>query len=715
MRFLSMFSLALLVLSCTHSPAPKGGGEPIMKSKDNADNPFLRKFDTPFGVPPFDKIEPAHFMPAFEEGMSRQAAEIAAIVDSPDAPTFENTLVAMDRSGGMLHLVNLVFFGLANAHTNDALNEISKQVAPKLSKHADDIRLNEKLFARIKAIYEKKASLSLNPQQVTLLEEFYTEFVRGGAELDGAKKAELRKINQELASIKVQFGQNVLAEDNGYSLIINDKADLAGLPERVIQAAAKVAEERKLSGKWVFTLHKPSLIPFLQYADRRELRQKMLEAYTSRGDHGNEHDNKAILQKIASLRIKKVKLLGFKTFADFALVQRMAKTPKAAYDLIGQLWKAALPVATAEAQALQALIDQEGGKSKLEAWDWWYYAEKLRKAKYDLDENELRPYFKLQNVLEGVFTVAGKLYGLKFKLRTDLPIYHPEVNTYEVVEADGSHLGILYVDYFPRPSKRGGAWCGGFREQSRLDGKRVAPVITNVGNFTKPTDDKPALLSFEEVETLFHEFGHALHMLLSDTDYVSLGDKIKVDFVELPSQIMENWASEPEVLKMYARHFETNEPIPDALIEKIEKSKFFNQGFDTVEYLAACFLDMDWHMLESTEGLQVEKFEQASMGKIGLIPEIIVRYRSPYFQHIFRSDFYAAGYYSYIWSAVLDADAFEAFKEKGLFDQATAAKFRTLLERGGAEDPAKLYRDFRGADAKIEPLLKRRGMLSDGK
>ncbi len=716
-RFLLSFFLLAQLAACAHQPpAADQKGDQAMAETQPGDNPFFEQWTTPFGVPPFDQIEDGHFLPAFEEGIRRHKVEVRAIADSAEPASFDNTPAALDRSGELLRQVVLVFFGLNNAHTNDRLDEVAKKVAPMLSGHKDDILLDEKLFARVQAVCQKRDALSLTPEQRTLLEETHQDFVRGGATLDPDDKATLRKINGELSLLQVQFGQNVLKEDNAFRLVIEDRVDLAGLPEAVIQAAAKAAAERGHQDKWVFTLHKPSLIPFLQYADQRELRKKMLQAYTSRGAHGDERDNREILKKIVALRTRKAHLLGYQTYAAYLLQRRMARTPAAVYELIGKIWKAALPVARREAAALQALIDKEGGGFKLAPWDWWYYAEKLRKSEYDLDENELRPYLKLENVLAGAFEVATRLYGLQFVPRSDLPVYHPDVKTFEVQEVDGRHLGVLYVDYFPRASKRGGAWCGGFREQTQRDGERIAPIITNVGNFTRPTADKPSLLSFEEVETLFHEFGHALHMLMADKTYNASGDNIKVDFVELPSQIMENWASEAEVLKLYARHHQTGEPIPDALIAKIEKSKHFNQGFATVEYLAACFLDMDWHMIEEIEadGMDVAAFEKAALDKIGLIPEIVVRYRSPYFQHIFRSDFYAAGYYSYIWSAVLDADAFEAFKDKGLFDQKTARAFRELLSKGGAEDPAILYKRFRGAEPRIEPLLKRRGMLEAG-
>ncbi len=696
---------------CACTQHIKEGGEPPPPGDEVAANPFFEEYGTPFDVPPFDRIKNRHYLPAFEQAMLRHDRQIADIAGSPAAPTFENTVEALDRSGEPLERVARTFFGLMSAHTNDEMQKIAQQVTPKLSKHRDDILLNQDLFRRVKAVYQKKDQMDLNAEQQTLLRELYLDFVRGGADLDEKSKQRLREINEQLSLLNLKFRENILKENNKFELALQEQ-DLAGLPERVVAAAAKAAKERGHEGKWVFTLHKPSLIPFLQFSDRRDLREKMFKGYISRGSHGDELDNRENLKKIIALRVEKAKLLGYPTYAALKLERRMAKNPENVYELLDQIWKAALPVARREAGELQKLVEKEGGDFELQPWDWWYYAEKLRKARYDLDENELRPYFQLENVLKGAFEVATRLYGIRFKERGDIPKYHEDVRTFEVLERDGSHIGIFYVDYFPRESKRGGAWCGGYREESKRDGKKTTPVIVNVGNFSQPTGDKPALLSFEETETLFHEFGHALHALLADTTYAGSADNIKVDFVELPSQIMENWASEPEVLKMYAKHYQTGEPIPDALIEKLEKSRHFNQGFETVEYMAACYLDMDWHMLKEPPPADVMAFENKSLKKIGLIPEIVVRYKSHYFEHVFSGDYYSAGYYSYIWSQVLDADAFEAFKQAGLFDSKTAASFRkNVLSRGGAEDPMVLYKRFRGAEPKIEPLLRRKGMI----
>jgi len=681
-------------------------------SSKQVENPFFSEFDTPFHVPPFDKIKEEHYLPAFIEGIEQHNKEIEAIANNPEPPTFENTIEALEKSGALLRRVSNVFDVLNASMTNERMQEIAKKVAPLRSKHWDDIYLNEKLFKRIKTLYEQRDKLNLTREQRTLLEKYYKDFVKGGANLDKEKKARLREINQELSLLTLKFGENILKENNRFELIIEKKEDLEGLPQSVIDAAAETAKERGYKGKWVFTLHKPSMIPFLTYSAKRELREKIFKAYINRGNHNDKLDNKKILLKIVALRLERAKLLGYKTHAHYVLEDNMAKTPENVYKLLDKVWKPALERAKKEAEELQKMIYKEGKNFKLQPWDWWYYAEKLKKEKYDFDDSVLRPYFKLENVLKGAFYVANKLYGLQFIERDDIPKYHPDVRVFEVKDADGSHIGILYTDYYPRASKRGGAWMNSFRKQSRIGGKEIRPVVTNNGNFSKPVGDKPSLLSVEEVLTLFHEFGHALHGLLSNCTYPTLsGTSVPRDFVELPSQIMENWALEPEVLKVYAKHYKTGEVIPQELIDKLKKAKLFNQGFATVEYLAAAYLDMDWHTLTEVKDIDPLKFEEESMKRIGLIPEIVVRYRSPYFLHIFSGG-YSAGYYSYIWAEVLDADAFEAFKEKGLFDKETAQSFRkNILEKGGTEDPMVLYKRFRGAEPKVEPLLKRRGLI----
>lgn len=674
-------------------------------------NPFLTDYATPFETPPFDLIKNEHFMPAFEEGMKLHKAEVDSIVADPAAPTFANTIEAFERAGLLLDKVGGVFYGLQGANTNDEIQKIAGDIAPLLAKHKDDINLNEKLFARIKAVYDQRSTLGLNTEQEKLLTDMYKNFVRGGANLPADKKERFRKINEEISVLGVQFDENVLASTNSFKLIVEKREDLQGLPQRAIDGAAEAASKAGLDGKWVFTVHKPSMIPFLQYAKNRDLREKLLTAYITRGDHNDSLDNKSTIAKMAALRAERAALLGYTTHAHFVEEKNMSKTPQAVYDLLNKLWTPALKNAKKERDAMQEMIRQEGGSFTLQPWDWWYYAEKIRKAKYDLDENELRPYFELEKVRKGIFEVARRLYGLEFVERKDIPKYNDEVTVYEVKEQNGSHVGILYTDYFPRSNKQAGAWCGGFRTQERRDGKMVTPLVTNVGNFSRPSGDTPALLSPDEVNTMFHEFGHALNALLQDQTYRTLS--VPWDFIELPSQIMENWAFEPEVLQLYAHHYKTGEVIPHTLVDKIKKSATFNQGFETVEYLAACYLDMDWHSFAEPKIVDANEFEKASLKKIGLIPEIVVRYRSTYFAHIFGSGSgYDAGYYYYIWAAVLDADAFEAFKEKGLFDKATASAFREyVLAKGATGDAMKQYERFRGRKPAIEPLLKRRGLL----
>ncbi len=674
-------------------------------------NPLLEKWDTPFGVPPFDKIQVEHFMPAYEAAMEKHVAEVEAVVNDPAAPTFENTIEALERSGALLTRVSAVFRGYNSANTSDELQAVAKEISPLISKHFDDIAMNEKLFERVKAVDAQREKLDLTPEQDMLLEKTYKGFVRNGALLDEAGKAELREINKELSLLSLTFAENVLKETNKFELVIESEEDLAGLPDAVISGAAEMAAQRGHEGKWVFTIQKPSMLPFLQYSERRGLREKIFKAYVNKGNNGDELDNKEIVSKMASLRVRRSNLLGYETHAHYVLEERMAKEPKNVYDLLWKIWKPGLARAKNEARELQAMIDEEGGGFELEPWDWWYYAEKVKKAKYDLDEEMLRPYFELESVRSGVFELANRLWGITFDEIKDIPVYHPDVRVFEVKEEDGTHVGLLYTDYFPRESKRGGAWCGGYRDQSIQGGKNIRPIVNNCGNFSKPTGDIPALLSYDEVTTLFHEFGHGLHNLLSNSSYERLsGSNVAWDFVELPSQIMENWGTEPEMMKIYARHYETGEPIPDELIEKIKKAKHFNQGFATTEFIAAAFLDMDWHTLTKPTELDPLAFENESMAKIGLIDEIVVRYRSPYYRHIFAGG-YSSGYYSYIWAEVLDADAFQAFEEAGLFDRATGERFREhILSKGGTEEPMTLYVRFRGAEPSIEPLLERRGL-----
>ena len=698
LRKMFIFAGFVLLLGC--------GGQGVDTPATDV-NPFFADYGTKFNVQPFDRIDEAHFVPAFEEAMSRQNADIVAIVDNPEAPTFDNTILALDQSGVLLDEVSKVFFALSGSNTNDEIQDIQKQISPRLSAHRDEIQLNPELFARIKAVYEEREALDLNREQLFLLENLYKRYVRNGALLGEGDQARLKEINQRLSGLRVDFGRNLLAETNGFKLVIEDEARLAGLPAGVIEGAAGTAKRAGLENAWVFTTHKPSMLPFLTYAEDRDLRQQLFTAYTVRGNQDNEFDNKAIIAEIVNLRVEKAKLLGYETFAHYTLEPRMAGSPEGVYGLLDQLWAASLPVAKREVAEMQAIIDSEGGGFELAPWDWWFYAEKVRKAKYDLDDNELRPYFEINNVRDGVFYVANQLYGLTFVELEDMPKPHPDAQVFEVFEADGSHAAVIYMEYHPRESKRGGAWCGRFRNQNRSTGVEVDPVINLVCNFTTATEDTPALLSLDEVETLFHEFGHALDGMLANVTYRT-GVR-SPDFGELPSQIMEHWAMAPEVMKVYAKHYQTGEPIPDELIAKIEKSSTFNQGFIQVEYLAASLLDMEYHTLTEPTDLDINAFEKAYFDEAGLIPEIVSRYRTTYFSHITGG--YAAGYYGYTWSGVLDHDAFAAFEETSLFDSETANRFRTeILEVSGSKDYMDMWVAFRGREPEIEPLLRNLGL-----
>ncbi len=674
-------------------------------------NPFYEAYDTPFEVPPFDKIENSHFEPAMRKGMEEHEKEINAIAENPEPATFENTIVAMENSGDLLSRASTVFFNLNSANTSEEIQKIARDMAPDLSKHGDNITLNEKLFARVNTVWENREQAGLNAEQNKLLEKAYKRFVRNGANLSEENKDKLRDINSQLSVKTLEFGQNVLAETNDFKLIIDNEEDLAGLPAEQRESAAADAKAEGEDGKWLFTLQNPSVMPFLQYADNRELRQKIWEAYKNRGDQGNSYDNNKILIDIANLRLEKAKLLGYESHAAYALEETMAKNAENVYALLNQLWEPALAKAKQERQEMQDMIKAEGKDHKLEPWDWKYYEEKLRVQKFDLDEQEIKPYFALDKVTDGVFMVVKNLFGLTFEEINNIPVYHPDAKAYEVKEADGTHVGVIYMDFHPRSSKRGGAWMTSYRPQKTIDGERKAPVISIVCNFSKPTGNAPALLTFDEVTTFFHEFGHALHGLLSNVQYESLaGTSVPRDFVELPSQIMENWATEPEVLREYAIHYQTGEPIPTELIDKLEKSGSFGQGFGTTEYLAASLLDLDYHTRTEPIEVDAKEFEQRSLENIGLVDEIIPRYRSAYFQHIFAGG-YSAGYYSYIWSGVLDTDAFQAFKETELFNEERATAFRKeILERGGTDDPMAMYVNFRGAEPKIDALLRKRGL-----
>lgn len=681
--------------------------------KQSASNPFFTEWTTPYGIPPFDQIKNEHFMPAIEQGMQQHLEEIDGIVNNQEAPTFSNTIEAMDYSGRLLSKTLAVFFNLESAETNDSLQKIAEEISPLLSEHNDKVSMNEKLFDRVKTVYNNRESENLTPEQTRLLSNYYKDFVRSGALLPEDKKEQLKAINKEIGLLTLKYSQNVLAENNSFEVVVENEADLAGLPESVKAAAAEEAKGRGKEGKWVFTLSKPSMIPFLQYAENRNLREKLYKGYINRGMNANEYNNSELAQKIANLRITQANLLGYKNFAQYSIEDKMAKTPEEAMNLLTQVWTAAQPKINEEIADMQKLASAEPTPIKLESWDWWYYAEKVRKAKFDLDQEELRPYFQADSVMQGAFWTANQLYGLTFEALSDYPKYHEDVKAYKVSDADGSHVGVLLIDFFPRAGKLGGAWMDNYVPQRVENGKDIRPVVTNVGNYTKPVGDKPALLSLDDVETVFHEFGHGLHGLLSKVTYPSLNMNVPADFVELPSQVMEHWAAHPQVLKQYAKHYQTGEVIPDALIEKMQKAETFNQGFATGEFVAAALLDMNWHLLETENSLDAAAFEKAAMDNIGLVSSIVPRYRSTYFTHIFSSPTgYAAGYYSYLWAEVLDADAFRAFEETGnIFDQKTAQSFRkNILEKGGCEDPMDMYLNFRGAKPTPDALLEGRGL-----
>ncbi len=689
-----MMAVAVSAVSCNTEKKEQG-------------NPFFAEWKTPFGVPPFDQITNEDYLPAIDSGIALARLNIAEITSSEEAPAFANTVAKFDRADELLTKVAGVFYSQTSANTNDTLEALQMEIAPKVAAFSDEVLLNADLFGRIKAVWEARDSSQLSAEELFLLDNLYKSFVRNGALLNPEDQEKLKKMNQELSVLTVKFSQNVLAETNGFRLVIDHEADLKGLPESVITTAAEIAKGEGLEGKWVFTTQKPSMIPFLQYAENRDLRKKLYDAYLNRGNHGDQYDNNKVLADIVRLRAERAKLLGYKTHADIVLETRMAKTPGNVLNLLNDLLERSLVVAKRERDEMQKIVEAEGGKFRIEPQDWWYYAEKLRKEKYDLDENELRPYFSLDNARDGAFAVANKLYGITFTRINDIPLPHPDAQAFEVKEADGSHVGVLYMDFYPRESKRQGAWCGSYRDHQVVNGKEITPVVTIVGNFTPPAGDKPALLSMDDVLTLFHEFGHGLQGLFSENTYSST--TVAWDIVELPSQIMEHWATQPEVLAMYAKNWETGEVIPQALVEKIRNSSYFNTGFDNVEVMAASLLDMAYYSLESPVQVETQQFEKETMKKIGLIPEIEPRYRSTYFLHMI--DGYDAGYYVYTWAAVLDNDAFEAFSEKGIFDQATATSFRkNVLEKMGTMDAEQMWLNFRGRKPDIEPLLRNRGL-----
>ncbi len=675
------------------------------------ENPFFVEWDTPFGSPPFDKIDEEHYLPAYEEGIKQHKEEIDAIVNNPEEPTFENTIVAYDQAGGLLRRVSPVFGGLRGAETNPRLQEIARETTPMLSAHSSAIRMNEGLFERIQTVYNNRHDLGLDSEQLNVVEKMYRDFERGGAALPEEQREELKEISERMSMVSLQLSENLLAENNAFQLVIEDEADLAGLPDHVIAAGAEEAARADMEGKWVFTTAFPSRVPFLTFAENRDLREKMLLGYVNRGDNNNENDNKELFIELMMLRQQMSQILGYDNYADYFTDIQMAENPKNVYDFLYTVWEPALDRSKQEKAEMQAIIDREGGDFELAAHDWWFYAEKLRKEKYDLDDEEVKPYFTIENVREGSFMLANKLWGLTFEPRPEIPVYHEEVEAFEVFDKDGSHLAVLFIDPHPRPGKRSGAWCGTYRSGAYEDGEWKAPIVTMVMNFTRPSGDKPAMLSWDETTTYFHEFGHAVHNFFAQGRYRRTSRSVPRDFVELPSQILENWAGEPELLKTYAVHYETGEPIPDDLIERLQNSGHFNQGFQNVEYLASAILDLDWHTTNITEDTDVNAFEKASMERIGMLDEIYPRYRTPNFGHIFGSG-YAAGYYVYRWAGVLDADAFYAFKESGdLFNQELASDFRKyILANNALYEGMDAYVNFRGEEPAIEPFLIRSGL-----
>ncbi len=712
-KLINMIALSVITLaSCTSKPE--------QKTEVESPNPFLTEYTTPFQVPPFDQIKNEHYLPAFEAGMKEQLAEVEAIVNNAEPATFENTILPYDKSGKTLSRVSNVFFNLNECLTNDEMVAIAEQVLPMLSKHSDAIMMNPKLFERIDYVYQHRNEMGLDDQQIRVVEKYHQDFVRNGAALPADKQAELSQINEQLSTLSLQFGNNLLKENANFKLVIDKEENLAGLPQTSIDAAAEQAKADGMEDKWVFTLSKPSLIPFLQFADNRHLREQIYKAYYNRGDNNNEYDNKAIIKQMLELRLKKAQLFGYENFADYVLAVNMAQDSKTVDKFLINIFNPAQQLAKKELAEMQEISDKECENEENEAieiqgFDWWYYAEKLRKAKYDFDENYIKPYLTVDNVRNGMFMVANKLYGVTFTQNTNLPVYYPGVETYEVKEANGDFLGILYMDYYPRESKSGGAWCTSFRESGHdINGKKIYPVVSLVMNFTPASGDTPALLTWDETETMWHEFGHSLHAFFSDGLYSRTCGNVPHDYVEMPSQIMENWVAEPEVIRMYAKHYKTGEPMPDSLITKIENSTLFNQGFMTTELIAASILDMKFHEITSIDeikNLDVDAFEKQQMDAIGLMPEILPRYRSTNFSHIFNGG-YSAGYYAYTWAEVLDKDAFNYFKSSGnLFNPELAASFRkNCLQECGNDEGMVQYRKFRGQDPDYEPYLKARGL-----
>ena len=675
-----------------------------------ANNPLVAEWTGPFGLPPFAALKPEHFPPAFEQGIAGHRAEIDAIAANPARPNFDNTVAAMERSGALLTRVSNTFFVLAGADTSDDLQAIEREISPLLARHDNEIYLNEPLFQRIDDLHRRRHELGLTAEQQRVLERYHTHFVRAGAGLDAEKKRRLAEIGERLASLGTAFDQNVLADEKAFALVL-EEGDLAGLPDFVLAAARAAAEERGFSGKHVITLSRSSIEPFLQFSSRRDLREKAHHAWLKRGENGGASDNRDIIAEMAALRAERAKLLGYASFADYRLADQMAKTPKAVRELLDNVWQRGRARAERERDELQAKIREEGGNFAVAPWDWRYYAEKVRKARYAIDEAEIKPFFQLDRMIEAAFETARRLFGLTFSL-VDLSLYHPDVRAWEVKDSDGKHVGLFLGDYFARESKHSGAWMTSLRDQEKLAGD-IRPVIVNVMNFSKPEPGHAALLSFDDARTLFHEFGHALHGLLSDVTYPLLsGTSVSSDFVELPSQLYEHWLETPEILKKYARHCRTGEPMPQALVDRVLAARNFNQGCATVEYTASALVDIDLHSLADAEGIDVAAFEREALARIGMPDEIVMRHRLPHFQHLFSGGGYAAAYYSYLWSEVLDADAFLAFEEKGnVFDPKTAQRLRDYIySAGNLRDPAEAYTAFRGRLPTVDALLKKRGL-----
>jgi peptidyl-dipeptidase Dcp len=675
-----------------------------------SENPLLTDWTGPFGLPPAPAIKPEHFRPAFERAMAAHRTEIDAIAASPSAPSFDNTIEALERSGHELDRVSNVFFVLAGADSGAAIEAVEREISPLLARHSNALYLNAKLYARIAELYRRREALGLSAEQARVLDRYHTRFVRAGGALDKPAQDRLAAINERLASLGTQFGQNVLADEKAYALVL-EEGDLAGLPDFARDAARAAAEERRATGKYAITLARSSCESFLQFSSCRDLREKIFQAWIKRGENGGATDNRALIAEMVALRAERAKLLGFKTFADYRLDDQMAKTPQAARKLLDEVWGRARAKAAVERDALQAMIAQEGGNFALAPHDWRYYTEKLRKARYDLDEAEIKPYFQLDKMIEAAFETARRLFGLIFTPVT-VPLYHPDARAFEVTDAQEHHVGLFIGDYFARGSKHSGAWMTSLRDQEKLSGD-VRPIILNVCNFSKPAAGEKALLSFDDARTLFHEFGHALHGLLSNVTYPLLaGTSVSSDFVELPSQLYEHWLEVPEILQKYARHARTGEPMPQALLDRLLATRTFNQGFATVEYTACALVDLDIHALPDAAKLDVSQFERDDLERIAMPAEIVMRHRLPHFQHLFSGGGYAAGYYSYMWSEVLDADAFEAFAETGnAFDPATAQRLRDwIYSAGNLRDPAEAYKAFRGRLPAVDALLKKRGL-----